>query len=1242
MSSSKFNKQTKCHKNGAPYLIYLMMSNDVMATSITGSVRQAGYEIEVFPDFDGLNGACQKRIPDAVVIKITLKNGDDELKAIAAIKSKIENCPPVIVISETNNIKTRLEAARAGVSRYFSKPLDIAKLTNTLDGMMVESEANPYRVLFIENDEQYADCNVEIMKEEGFIAKAISNPMDGLTTLEEFKPDVIVMDVYMPECSGPELVQIIRQDDTWALTPIIFLSAETNISSQLSAMKYGASDFLVKPVRNGKLVASITAMAKRSRRNVHLHKELRTALSDNEFQLVTMDEHDIVSVADAAGRITAVNKKFCDISGYREEELMGENHRILKSDYHSDSFYQNLWSTISSGRIWRGTICNKTKTGEDYWVESTIVPFLDEKGRPYKYVSARTDVTALRKSEERFSLSQRFANIGTWDWDIRTGGLYWSDRIWPMFGYKKEKTETTYENFLAAIHPEDRENVINAVNNCVEHGDLYNIEHRVVWPDGSIHWVHESGDVVRKDNGTPLHMLGMVQDIDMRKNAELALAERQEQLNAAQKMASLGYWHVDMISGELKWSDEIFSIFGYEPGSFEPSRAIFLESIFPEDVEKVKASEENAKTTGVHDVVHRIVRPNGEIRHVHELAEAEFDKDCNMISLSGTVQDITRRVEMEGRLTLQRKLLDMLQRSTTDFVEKGDIRMTTNTILETLLDVSQSEYGFAGEVIYEDGTPYLKTYAITNIAWNEETKKLYADNLEKGFEFRNLNTLFGKVMTSGECLISLDPANDPNSGGLPEGHPAMKSFLGVPVFHGEQLVGMYGIANGLAEYDSELINLLQPLNAAYGVMINSKRMEEARVENQNELIKAKTEAEEANRAKSKFLSSMSHELRTPMNAIIGFSQLLITDTEPGLSEMQRDNVNEIKLAGGHLLALINEVLDLSKIEAGRVLLSIEDVNLGDVISESLQLIYPLAQRRGIGIKLSRDGVEVEFDELFEKNTTVRVDAVRLKQAIINILSNAVKYNSENGNISIGCNHVDDSHIRISVTDTGEGLTQKQQDELFTSFNRLGAEQTEIEGVGIGLVITKKIIEMMGGTIGVESQSGQGSTFWIELPSEGYDTQNKNINKNEKNKNIIKHDDVEVSAGVEILPDKKVLYIEDNPANLRLVTQLLGRLRNIHMWSAHEPVLGLELANEHTPDLILLDINLPGMNGYEVLKELKRNDRTQDIPVFAVSANAMPKDINKGLEAGFNSYITKPIDVEKLLFIVKKELFVENE
>lgn len=1190
-----------------------------------------GFNLQCFSDLSDVEKACENGKPVVILINYSLIN-DNTIKSIADFKKYPLVISPIILISDCNDIEFRLQVIRLGISHYFCKPLNVINLIQSVSELSEGSVKKPYRVLIVDDDEQLLNFYKELLTNVGMECKSSINPLQALSFMDEFKPEVIITDINMPSCSGTEFAQLIRQDENWSLTPIIFLSADEEQIYNLTDINLDGEDFVLKPVKPKRLIASITARAKQARRSESLNNELKNALRENEFQIISMNLHDIVSSTDVTGRITNVNDRFCHISGYSREELLGQNHRMLKSEIHSDSFYKEMWECISSGKVWRGSICNRAKNGDDYWVESTIVPFLDEKGKPYKYVSVRTDVTVLRANEERLNRSQEFSNIGTWDWNIKTGELYWSDRIWPLFGYDKENTETTYENFLNAVHPDDRQLVMDSVTDCVEKHVEYHIEHRVIWPDGSVHWVQESGDVVRAKDGTPLHMLGVVQDIDGRKRADIILAESERQLREAQKLARIGNWTADIVKGDLSWSDEIYRIFGYEPGSFEPNIEFFNKSVHPDDLVLLERSEKKAEQTGLHDVVHRIIRPDGTIRYVHELADAEFDDNGKLLQLTGTLQDVTERVETENTQSQHKKLIDMLYFSTTNFVAKADFKLAMSSMLNTLLELTDSAYGFAGEVIYENEVPYLQAYAITDITWDEKSRKLYKDFEKNGFEFRNLKTLFGHVMVTKDIVISNDPVTDPRANGLPDGHPAMKNFLGVPVFNGNTLVGMYGISNRDGGYDTSLTEFLRPFDITLAAMINSKRMLDQQLEYQVELVDAKEEAENANRAKSEFLSSMSHELRTPMNAIMGFSQLLKMESDQ-LSPSHIDNVEEITKASGHLLELINDVLDLAKIEAGRVNLTIETVTIGTVLAESLNLIQPLADKRGIEIIVLLNGVAFSTDILYDQIIAVRADYIRFKQVMLNLLSNAVKYNKENGKIELSIDETGNNLTRISVTDNGAGLTKEEQLNLFKSFNRLGAERSDIEGTGIGLIITKNIIELMGGNIGLTSQPGCGSTFWIELPNGKIDEINELV-LDDKNTPI---DSVNDSAH-----EYTVLYIEDNPANLRLVSQVLDRLSKVYMWSSHEPALGLELAIENVPDLILLDINMPGMDGYEVLKQLKNNEGTRNIPVIAISANAMARDIEKGISAGFEEYITKPINVTELLDTVKTKLKIDDK
>ena len=385
------------------------------------------------------------------------------------------------------------------------------------------------------------------------------------------------------------------------------------------------------------------------------------------------------------------------------------------------------------------------------------------------------------------------------------------------------------------------------------------------------------------------------------------------------------------------------------------------------------------------------------------------------------------------------------------------------------------------------------------------------------------------------------------------------------------------------------------------------------------LIEAKNIAEKANQTKSEFLSSMSHELRTPLNAILGFGQLLDLRTN---DEESKKYANEILKGGNHLLSLINEILDLSKIEAGHVNIDFEDSNLNNILNECIELITPLTLKHDISII---NNVPEEM------NYIIQVDYTRFKQVLLNLLSNAIKYNREEGSITINCIDLNQQRLQISVTDTGNGLYPEQLEHLFKPFDRIGAENTAIEGTGIGLCITKKLINLMDGKIGVASLPGQGTTFWLE------------INKSkESQKPLVQTNKTEdISTTVETALDerqKTILYIEDNPANLRLVEDIINNATSYSLISAHDASLGLKLIKTQNPDLILLDINLPGLDGYQIMAQLQADTVTKKIPVIALSANAMKSDIQKSKAAGFQEYLTKPIDVKKLISSI--ETYIE--
>ena len=379
------------------------------------------------------------------------------------------------------------------------------------------------------------------------------------------------------------------------------------------------------------------------------------------------------------------------------------------------------------------------------------------------------------------------------------------------------------------------------------------------------------------------------------------------------------------------------------------------------------------------------------------------------------------------------------------------------------------------------------------------------------------------------------------------------------------------------------------------------------------------EVERANKAKSEFLSRVSHELRTPLNAILGFGQLLERQNP---TETQRPRIRHILSAGKHLLGLINEVLDISRIESGRMQLSLEPVCAADALTEALDLMRPLAAQRSVQLSTLAS---------FDNSVFVLADRQRFKQVLLNLLANAVKYTPVSGTVSVSHDANGDEKVRIVVHDTGPGIPNEKLERLFTPFERLGAEQSNVEGTGLGLALSQRLMQAMGGSIGVESTVGKGSTFWLELPR----------TKSPLQKLSLREINGDSRGARSKSANRKILYIEDNLSNLTLIEQMLEERPEIELLTAMQGKLGLDLARQHSPDLILLDVHLPDLDGRQVISELKSSDTTRDIPVVVVSADATARQIDRLVTAGADAYLTKPLDVVNFFQVLDRTTAAHN-
>jgi len=906
-------------------------------------------------------------------------------------------------------------------------------------------------------------------------------------------------------------------------------------------------------------------------------RRAEAALRESEQKLRLLFEtmsQGVISY-DAQGKIISANRAAERILGFSLDQLLGntfvntawtlirENGSELPAEDHPVAI------TLRTGKPIEHYVLGlfNPNMNAHTWLSVTTVPVFNQDGKTLSQVySTFENITerkraerALKLSEEKFAKAFRMnpsVIILAQTRDARVIEI--NDTFTKVFGYTRDEIidSTTLEKGLW-VDPQDRARLLMQLTKKVV---LNNIEVLFRTKDGRVIICSSSFEMLEIEGEQ--HILSVLEDITERKRAENALRESEAKFRAVVENSNDGIIFGDANARILYRSPSYNRINGFTDE--ERVGHSGFETVHPDDIEALQRYW--AKIIKHPEISHRT---EYRIRH----------KDGTWRWIETTGQNLLGNTDVHSVVVTSRDISERKWAESALIESEARYRGAIEAagLVPYVLDYNSKCFTFIGENIIK----------LTGYSANEITPALLQESIleSKDWAFdssgRQLDEAQNKFLTAEPGHKGIDMRIRTSSG---QERWLSDASVPLPDEHG-RLTKAIGIIQDLTE---------------------RKRAEEDRI--------AREIAEQANRAKSEFLSRMSHELRTPLNAILGFAQLLKMDE---LRSDQKKGVEQIYKSGRHLLNLVNEVLDIARIESGKLHISPEPVCLADAVQEALDLIRPLAEERHLSLSLKLPATP---------NVFVIADHQSLRQVLLNLLSNAVKYNREAGEVAVTTSLTIDGHLRLQVRDSGEGIPPDKMKRLFVPFDRLDRDSIEQEGTGLGLALSKGLVESLGGRMGASSQLGVGSIFWLELK----------LANERLTEAILAEVNEHISARMRTWSGV-VLYVEDNLDNLKLVEAIMERMPQIKLINAMQGRLALDLAQEHHPDLILLDLHLPDMPGSEVLRRLKAEPATQKTPVIILSADAIPEHITDLMAGGAYAYLTKPIDIQGFLNVVSEFL-----
>ncbi len=994
--------------------------------------------------------------------------------------------------------------------------------------------------------------------------------------------------------------------------------------------------------------------------------------------------NDLLALTDSAGQLSWANPRFVAATGLAP----GPAADLLALAPAEPAFAPTRASVTAALRA--GTLCDtdlelRSAGGGSLFVRARAATVAGQ------VLWTLQDTTPSRKLAEQtqrqaelLDMAQEFGRLGVWERAIPSGQGHWDRHVFGFWGLDPRAGTPTHLQALQQIHPDDR--ALMSYTQTTQAAGRYAQRYRVLRPDGTTRWIHSQWEVKNSPQGKPDRAIGIMVDDTLVYNSARALGEANAQLELAVELGRIAIWRHDLKTQRIHYNDRGFALLDVPPRPGGLPLEEMHARVHPDDMPLVLASAEHALASDTPtDMEVRYRRADGGWRYVLTRRVVQRDRSGEPLAFIGIALDVTERVEHLRTTEELARRLDAAARAA-----RLGIWTTTTSTEETDWNAQMFEL-FDREPTSR--APSLAEWIATCVHPSERTRvgTLARDFLRRGegpfeVEFRTIRRdgtsrwiviradldrmrtdrrrLLGvalDVTEHHEALSALRHASE--RAALITRHAGIGTWEadlgGAGERWDEQMFHLRGLAPAsTAPTREERMALVHPkdlhrvldsrdddvmanLPGAYefrvrlpdgsyrwlasrsAVVRDDRGIALRRVGVNWDITESKSAeiarqqaalAEREIQAKSQFLSRMSHELRTPLNAVLGFTQLLQIEARQAKADNQGIKLGHIRSAGEHLLALINDVLDLSSLESGELKLQLQPVDLAALIAQTVPLVEPLAAQHEVAIRAG------------ESAGIALADPKRMRQVLINLLSNAIKYNRRGGQVLIET-RLEPGRVVLIVRDTGRGLTPDQLTHLFEPFNRLGIESEGIEGTGIGLTIVKALVEGMGGTIRISSRPGTGTGFEVTLPAHRAGSAMPTLPAAAEPPvaNARRHE----RSG-------QLLYIEDNSVNVMLVEELVRSLSGLQIASEPTGAAGVARARTLKPDLILVDLQLPDFDGFEVLRRLRAQPESATTPCIALSANAMPEDIARGLDAGFTDYWTKPIDFK--IFLAALEWF----